>query len=208
MFVVAALSLALPDVYVISIRPATTLITRFNATVWPGVNVTGRPHGHLWGRRTHTLSKGQIGCALAHLTLLEHFLRSNKKQIIVFEDDAQPVARFEELYTEFAAGIDCEWCQLVHHPSTLHLNKQATTGVRMKAYGSYGTVAYSVNRHGALKLVMVGTPIYAPIDEMWRCQLIPTCKQKRITLSAYMPSKLLVPCPLGHISLITGKASV
>ena len=54
------------------------------------------------------------------------FLDTKAPEIIVFEDDAQPVERFAQLYDEFRDTVPkCEWCQLVHHPATRSLMKES-----------------------------------------------------------------------------------
>ena len=75
------LCFTLPPVYIISSPPrnVSRLQARFNATLWPGVLLQNKSLPvHLKkfeGPKTSKLSKGAIGCALAHLTLLQHFFR-------------------------------------------------------------------------------------------------------------------------------------
>ena len=79
----------------------------------------------------------------------------------------------------------------------------------VKAYGSFGTVAYTVSRIGAYKLLHAATPIWYPIDEMWRCHVMKKDCPNHVDLASFMPTKLLVPCPLyKHKSLVTGRQSV
>ena len=191
------------------------LQARFNATIWPGIVLDDKAiPSHLKkyeGPKTAKLSKGQLGCALAHITLLEHFLTTKAPAIIVFEDDARPVENFSRLYNDFIDAVPrCEWCQLVHHPRTLRLFKEPKNNEGfVKAYGSFGTVAYTVSRIGALKLLHAATPIWYPIDEMWRCHVMKKTCPNPVEIASFMPTSLLVPCPLyKQKSLVTGMQSV
>ena len=168
-----------------------------NFSVWPAVNgnmLLKRKYNRFLQPYTfQKVRRGAIGCALSHLTLLEHLVASGADSMVVFEDDAVLDKNFVELYREFRSELpdDAELCQLLHHAdfSKERRNAVKVSSAVINSYAPYGTVAYWVSANGAQKLLNSCTPVYFPIDEMYRDAI----KKGRVV--SYMPRKDLVHMP-------------
>ena len=165
--------------------------------IWPAVD-TSMLHQPQYKRflrsdTFQTVRRGAIGCAMSHLSLLEHLVASGTDSMVILEDDAVFADNFEVLYKEFRAQLpmDAEFCQLLHHTSMTGQRAAAVnvSSAVIRSYAPYGTVAYWVSAGGARKLLKSGVPIYSPIDEMYRDAI----GKGRVV--SYMPRKDLVHMP-------------
>lgn len=166
---------------------------RLNAKIWNAIT-PDTMHDEIYSKYVNkkTFEKvraGAVGCALSHVTVLKHFLASDARELLVFEDDAEIDPDFENKYIKFRENLpnDFDICQLLHHPNptmkkmrTQKKYKMDNTYV-MKAYGAYGTAALLYSRKGAKKLLDLVIPIYYTIDDM----IIEHIRANR--LNAYMP---------------------
>jgi glycosyl transferase family 25 len=54
-------------------------------------------------------SYGMIGCWLSHLTLWYHIVENNETNILILEDDAEPVENFNEILKETLRNLPKDW---------------------------------------------------------------------------------------------------
>jgi GR25 family glycosyltransferase involved in LPS biosynthesis len=114
-------------------------------------------------------SRGQIGCALSHIRLLELILARGYARTLVLEDDAELAPGFRgELAAclqETPAGFDLLY--LFHSPRPLPtpLEVAGRPRLRRPVY-PLGTVGYVVSRRGAEKVLGLIKPVYFTIDDM------------------------------------------
>lgn len=185
------------------VEEMTRVLENFDVHIWNAVPSNTIEYGK-YSKFTNpkTFSKvrrGAIGCALAHITLLEH-ISKNEKSAVVLESDAEVSSTFEEDFFEFVENLpsNFEFGQLLHHKNMKkkRANAKIINPFVMNSYAPYGTVGYYVTRAGAKKVLPTLKPIWHPIDEMFR-----TAIEKR-TFVSYMPVKDLVTMPYKHESTI------
>ncbi len=208
-------NVALPFVYFILLQDVTERVQHvqsmmqqhpaLNAKIWPAVttdDLNDPIYSHAMNRQTFKkVRQGAIGCALSHITLLEHMVSENIPEMIVFEDDAQLSLTFEKDFVDFRTHLpnDFDFGQFLHHKSMKKLRHQAKfvlNDVVMKSYSPYGTVGYYVTFAGAKKMLPTLKPIWYPIDEMFR-----NCISKKV-VNSYMPVNDLVTMPYKYSSNI------
>lgn len=198
--------LRLPNAYVITFPDAARrahvhdLQASFEALkiqIWQAVTpeMIHSPRFAQYVKNSYGVRVGAIGCALAHATLLEHFISTDETELLVFEDDAVLHADFETEFMLFRDQLpsDYEFCHLLHHKDMKSLRTKAKYNMKseyvMRSYAPYATVGYLVNRQGAEKILSSIKPLTEPIDEVIRKLLN---EQKMI---GYMPTKDLVTNP-------------
>lgn len=123
------------------------------------------------------LSKGELGCALSHISIYRHMVDKNIKQAIIFEDDIHIEDDFSSIIQNintlpdnwelvllgyFKGSVEKE--KLVK--SYLRYRKKITdklelVRLRQKASGSHG---YLINLKGSKKLIEALKTIHLPID--------------------------------------------
>ena len=169
-------------------------LSYLNVTIWPAVTpsqLADAKYQRLYYNKTFSdVRQGAIGCTVAHITLLEHFVASGRPRMLVLEDDVEMPSNFEYLYAQFLRHVpaDFDLCQLLHHVTSAakyrHRKEYAmpSNPYVMKGYGSYGTPAYLVSRKGAIKLLEGIIPIYDVIDMMF----IDLIRSNRVV--SYMPT--------------------
>jgi len=170
-----------------------------NASIYPAiVGMDNLVHyykqNYLTENAWKTMRSGAIGCGLAHITLLEQFVKSGKPHMTVFEDDAEFDKNFITLYKSFLNNLpsDAEFCQLLHHVFQIHLKDKPEYKLNdhvLKAYPQAGLVGYYVTRKGAIKILASVKPMTKPIDNMI-ADMIESNK-----LKAYIPKNNLIYMP-------------
>ena len=116
------------------------------------------------------LSKGEVGCALSHKKVYEEFLKTNRKSILIFEDD---IVFSKECTLEVLESL-MEYVSKQTKPSVLVLQKSRwhnkkvwTVDDNISIYSSrnqFCTHAYMLNRSAAEIILSMQTPIRFEID--------------------------------------------
>ena len=171
----------------------------FKFKIWPAITPNNiresKFKSYLNDYTFSTMREGAIGCALSHITLLEHFLRSPDSEIIVFEDDVELSQNIEKDYIDFRNNLPSNYdvCQFLHHKnekSFRHLDDyKMRNPFVMKYYAPIGSVGNLISRKGANKILKNCKPIKIPIDNFIQ-NLIRDRK-----LISYMPIKDLIYMP-------------
>lgn len=115
------------------------------------------------------LSKGEIGCALSHLSIYKDFLSTKENHAFIFEDDIL-------LDSEFTVNIPIlkKFINTQTRPTVLLLYKSsprirlyrgfsASPYIRIP-FGASGAHGYLINRAGAESILKIQTPLKIPID--------------------------------------------
>jgi len=120
-------------------------------------------NGHV---KNGSVNKGVIGCALSHLTVLKNFLKSNKKIIMVMEDDIS----FNKEYKNFEildnVPKDFEYINL--QPCYSQNTKKFITPNILSNDYSLCTGCYIITRSGAKKILNHSKPLTRCIDGLIR----------------------------------------
>ena len=194
-----------PQVYIITMDEVPERVTHMNMLIkshpllsvkkWPAVTPSKFQNpDYLKYTNAKTFQKvraGAVGCALSHISLLYFMLEQQFEDMIVFEDDVELSNTFEEDFLEFKKHLpeDFDFGQLLHHKhmkEQRHQPKYKLNNYVIKSYRPYGTVGYYITAKGARKVLPTLTPIWYPIDEMFRSAI-----NKKIVKS-YMPVNDLV----------------
>ena len=198
----------LPDVHIITmhnnamrvanVQKLQRLHPTLNASIWRATTpaeIASDEMAPYINAKTKKMRTGQVGCAISHLKLLEHFIKSGKKSMIVFEDDVVVADNIESKLRIFLTHVpgNNEFSQLLHHKDMKALRRQpqfkCSDPFILKSYAPYGTVGYFVTRSGAQTILKTSKPIWQPIDEMVRGLI------KTGNLKSYMPSDDLITMP-------------
>lgn len=124
------------------------------------------------------LTKGELGCALSHISIYKHMVDKNIKQAVIFEDDIQIEEDFSSIIQNINTLPDNWELILLGYfngpvkkeklvKSYLRDRKKITDThklVRLKQTAS-GAHGYLINLKGARKLIEVLRTISLPIDE-------------------------------------------
>lgn len=178
------------------------ILNEFEVTEWAAVpaNAVMDPKyaPYVTDNTFHQVRRGAIGCALAHITLLEHLLRENVSHALVFESDAEITPSFPYEFTQFRRHLpnDFDFGQLLHHVTMQSKRKGSVNAFVMKSYMPYGTVGYYITLRGIRKLLPAIRKIWTPIDEMFRDSM------RKGIVTSYMPVKDLVTMSYNHTSTI------
>lgn len=118
------------------------------------------------------LRLGEKGCALTHLEILEEFLSSDEEYIIVFEDDIEVDARFNEylpILIEFVKSHDGPCALALYDGKNPHKDfKRIDEDISIRrTLGFSGTYAYVVNREGAKNILFAQCPLHFEIDSWY-----------------------------------------
>lgn len=176
-----------------------------NARIWPATTpkkITSAAMLPYVNAKTKRLRTGQVGCAISHLKVLEHFIQSGNESLIVFEDDIVMDPQIETKLVTFLKHVppDNEFSQFLHHKDFKAQRKQPqykhSDPFIMKSYAPWGTQGYFVTRRGAQTILKHSKPIYWPIDEMIRVVI------HNGKLKSYMPSDDLITMPYKLTSTI------
>ena len=203
-----------PDVYFIldsansvrkkHVQDMTNLLNSFDVHIWhsvPAETVGDVKYSALTSKKTFAnVRRGAIGCALAHITLLQHISNQDAESALVFESDSELSNTFEQDFSQFVQHLpqNFEFGQLMHHKHMKKLRKSAKTINKhvMDSYAPYGTVGYYIMRSALKKLLPALIPITQPIDEMFRKVI------KNRVVRSYMPKKDLITMPYKFDSTI------
>jgi glycosyl transferase family 25 len=121
------------------------------------------------------IKKGEIGCALSHITLWKQLLNSSKQYFIIFEDDIILYDDFEQKLKNILHELKNkkwhivffqEYCFRYFPKEDCNGDKYTNNTIRPKNIG-YGTQAYIINKDFVDKCLNVKPtlfPITKPID--------------------------------------------
>jgi len=171
-----------------------------NAQIWPAsttLEIDEKKFDKYLNTQSYSkVRRGAMGCAISHIRVLEHVIENKLEEVIVFEDDVVLSPDFEMLYKEFRENLprDGTFAPFLHHDSMKSLrglSKFTISGNKfvLKSYSPYGTVGYLITLKGAKKVLPTLSPVWYPIDEMYRSAT------KSGTLTSYMPAKDLIVMP-------------
>jgi glycosyl transferase family 25 len=123
--------------------------------------------------RLHSLHKGELGCAISHITLLSKLYQTLERDEygVIFEDDVIIPPQFNKKLTKIIRDAPDNW-------DILYLGGCNIKGAQHPPYFIKPTVnlpssnlcahAYVVRRDTIPKLLSYLTPLYRPIDSQWR----------------------------------------
>lgn len=139
------------------------------------------------------LSKGEVGCALSHISVYQHMVDKHIKQAIIFEDDIHIEKDFSSIIQNMNKFPDnWEIILLGYFKGSVEKEKLVKSYLRNRtkitdthkvvrltqiASGAHG---YIINLKGAKKLLEILKPIHLPIDHY-------TGDEKYINLYAISP---------------------
>jgi len=72
---------------------------------WPAQN--GNPHGYSKG-----LLSAEVGCLCSHLALIRHCKEQDYKRVLILEDDAEVLPKFEWHFSERVRGVPNSWTMI------------------------------------------------------------------------------------------------
>jgi len=119
------------------------------------------------------LTRGELGCALAHLQIYEHMVAEHVPMAVVMEDDVQPTTDLRVVLAA-AETFPSDWDVVTLHslfPSadpepisdrTIAAKYQICTYRRMV----YGAQCYILRERAARRLLDVGYPVRIPADDL------------------------------------------
>lgn len=150
------------------------------------------------------INKGHAGCALSHIILLENFIISDQKYMIVLEDDCVinyplPINNAQVEYM-----FNCIKLRSILQIDILYLNKRTLFNKYYRVIGGCGTEGYLVTKHGAKKLLASLIELDQPIDLRWLAHF-PEYENKS-ALSPVYP-KLSINAYHSHITIVDTKDS-
>ncbi len=95
---------------------------------------------------------GSVGCNLSHIKVLEEALEAGHKKILVLEDDAEPVFKFNILFDSIYSQLpeDFKFCYL---GGTILQNLKKESNNILRAQGVKSTVAYIIDMSIAQKVI-------------------------------------------------------
>lgn len=104
-----------------------------------------------------TLADNHAACAISHIMLLEQFLKSNDKYIIILEDDAKILKKLPTNVDEVESMFDD-----INNPDNidlLYLHNRVRCSKTYKITGGCGTESYICSRIGASKIINALNPL-------------------------------------------------
>jgi glycosyl transferase family 25 len=123
-----------------------------------------------------TMTFGELGCALSHISIYQKMLRDNLKEALILEDDAKCSERTPEILEQLSENRNWEMVLLGHwslnQDSMRKGSELSLVGrelicdriIGRPAEFSLGAHAYAVKRSAAIKLLKYFTPIRMPAD--------------------------------------------
>ncbi|EMI5492228.1 glycosyltransferase family 25 protein [Providencia stuartii] len=129
------------------------------------------------------LTKGEIGCALSHLSVYKIMIEKNISHALVLEDDTIIPVDIADTLNKIKK-IDNQKKANVYLLSRVHSyieNKKLKSNI-YSAYNALGTHAYVINRKAAENMILAQTPIFYEADMWWYFNLF-----KYINLYCYIP---------------------
>lgn len=122
----------------------------------------------------HSLSLGEVGCALSHIRLYEMMVKNNISKAIVLEDDIHIHMHFKSV-VEAALKISSSEIIFIHHGKAKQWPwaRKLPEGYRLSRYlrpskksnrGIISTAGYILNLAGARKLLKCAYPVRMPSD--------------------------------------------
>lgn len=180
-----------------------------NAQIWPAsttLEIEEKKFDKYLNAQSYSkVRRGALGCAISHIRVLEHVVENKLEEVIVFEDDVVLYPDFEMLYKQFRENLprDGTFAPFLHHDSMKNLRglpnyRLSGNKFVIKSYSPYGTVGYLITLNGARKVLPTLSPVWYPIDEMYRSAT------KSGALTSYMPVKDLIVMPYEMNSTIWG----
>ncbi|MFQ3787555.1 glycosyltransferase family 25 protein [Halomonas sp. A29] len=126
-----------------------------------------------WG---HSLNRGEIGCALSHIQVYERMAEQGLGEVIILEDDAQPVEGFMQTLEQMLATLPKRAeIAFLHHgkAKSWPLKRGLPDGHKLVRYRYPSAKSrrciisgrgYWLNLAGAKKLLSMAYPIRMPAD--------------------------------------------
>lgn len=119
------------------------LIDRYNIK-----NITPPPTDY---RQPCELSDGAVGCLISHILVIEKFLSSPSKYMIVLEDDFKILKKLPET-DESIEAMFSEINQIPQNIDILWLHNRIQSNNTHRAIGGIGTEGFILTKHGAKKI--------------------------------------------------------
>jgi len=118
------------------------------------------------------LQRGQIGCTLSHLLLLERIARRSDQRVLILEDDCSLMPGFGAKLRTALSRLPADWdlIYLFRYRETKRLRISGCEHVRRPVY-PMGTVAYVVSSASARKILRLCKPAYGVIDVLYADQI-------------------------------------
>lgn len=110
------------------------------------------------------LTPGAVGCYLSHLSVYEHALNSNLKQIFVLEDDTLFPKNFRQEFIQKIKDVPKDWDILLLNWIPNRYIPYNKKWKKIKKF--YMMNAYMINKKGMEKILKLGIPIEKQIDSM------------------------------------------
>jgi glycosyl transferase family 25 len=130
-----------------------------------------RPHLRDYGR---PLGRGEIGCAVSHIEVIDRIAAGTDPYVCVLEDDADPAPFLRHLLDpRTLIGLtEFDLLRLVVQTKRLHRSLVMPTGeidghqIVAPVHRGYLMVGQIISRAGARQMARRFTPLFAPIDNM------------------------------------------
>ncbi|EQC1409824.1 glycosyltransferase family 25 protein [Providencia rettgeri] len=130
------------------------------------------------------LTKGEIGCALSHLSIYKKMVNENIEQALVLEDDAVLPHNIEDIISKIKL-LDSKRSPNIFLLSKIdsYIKNQKLDNNIFKVYQAICSHAYIINKKAAKNIIKIQTPVRYESD-MWRYFRYFNCAN----VYAYIPS--------------------
>jgi GR25 family glycosyltransferase involved in LPS biosynthesis len=146
----------------------------FNAIDGSQLNINGLKNENIVDQSTQ-LSSGQLGCYLSHKDIWDHFLHSNKKYALIFEDDAILSNNFKSklnsIFEELLL-INYNWDVIYLNDlcykffgNQCTINHKVTQNTYRPSILGYGTLSYIINKKAATYFLDNSQTLKMPVDD-------------------------------------------
>jgi glycosyl transferase family 25 len=119
------------------------------------------------------LTRGEVGCALSHLSVYERLVKEDIPSVLVVEDDVSPSPDLVEILKSLDR-LPTDWDVVTLHSLFASARPEPIEGggvtgrhrVCRYAQMPFGSQCYLINRAGAEKALRVAYPICLPADDL------------------------------------------
>lgn len=114
------------------------------------------------------LTKGEIGCALSHLSIYKRIVQENISHALIFEDDAVIPKNIAKIFQEIRQ-LDNDKKANVYLLSRVHnfIENSKLNNNLYSAYQAIGAHAYIINNKAAKRMILAQKPIIYEADMWW-----------------------------------------
>lgn len=114
------------------------------------------------------LTKGEIGCALSHLSIYDRIIKENISHALIFEDDAIIPENISNIFREIRQ-LDNDKKANVYLLSRVHsfIENSKLNNHLYSAYQAIGAHAYIINKKAAERMISAQKPIIYEADMWW-----------------------------------------